>query len=105
MITLLKSLRIIKFCINKVLLVEAISLLLFTFNAFTQKFPGEKHINVVFRFDDYSAISSTEFELKIIEAFRQNNATLTVGVIPFECAINQLDVASQENVPLTSDKS
>jgi peptidoglycan/xylan/chitin deacetylase (PgdA/CDA1 family) len=105
MITLLKSLQIIRFGNNKLLLVEVILLLLFTFNAFTQKFPGEKHINVVFRFDDYSAISSTEFELKIIEAFRQNNATLTVGVIPFECAINQLDVAPQENVPLTSVKA
>jgi len=46
----------------------------------------EKKINVVFRFDDPSALSSTETEIKIIDAFREHNASITFGVIPFICA-------------------
>lgn len=41
-----------------------------------------KQINIVFRLDDYSAISSTAMELKIIDLFRKNNSSITFGVIP-----------------------
>jgi predicted deacetylase len=69
------------------------------------KHSGEKHINIIFRFDDYSAISSAEFEMKIINALRENNITATFAVIPFECAIDQLDTSRQDLVPLTVAKA
>jgi hypothetical protein len=43
----------------------------------------KKQINVVFRFDDCSAKSSTDMELTIIDAFRYNKASVTFAVIPF----------------------
>ena len=65
----------------------------------------EKLINVVFRFDDYSAKSSTDIELKIIDAFRKHKASITFGVIPFICAGSSHDTCSQNVVPLTLMKS
>jgi peptidoglycan/xylan/chitin deacetylase (PgdA/CDA1 family) len=64
----------------------------------------EKQVNVVFRFDDYSARSSTEMELRIIDAFRKNEASITFGVIPFVCAGDAHDPSPQDIVPLTSKK-
>jgi len=64
----------------------------------------KKQINVIFRYDDYSAKSSTDMELRIIDAFRKNKASLTIGVIPF-VSIGSLHDPSQHNVvPLTSLK-
>ena len=51
----------------------------------------ERHINVIFRFDDYSALSSTDLELKIIDIFRKNKASVTFGVIPFDRRRNRLN--------------
>ena len=64
----------------------------------------EKQVNVVFRFDDYSARSSTEMELRIIDAFRKNESSITFGVIPFVCAGDAHDPSPQDIVPLTSKK-
>ena len=64
----------------------------------------EKQVNVVFRFDDYSARSSTVMELRIIEAFRKIDSPITFGVIPFVCAGDLLDPSPENTVPLTSMK-
>ena len=64
----------------------------------------EKKVNVVFRFDDYSARSSTNMELKIIDAFRKNNFSVTFAVIPFVSAGNTGEPSRQELVPLTAEK-
>lgn len=64
----------------------------------------EKQIHVVFRFDDYSARSSTETELRIINAFRNNNASITFGVIPFVCDGDIHDPFPMNIIPLTSEK-
>jgi len=48
-----------------------------------RKSSQQKEIMVVFRYDDYSTGSSTEMEWKIIEAFREKNASLTFAVIPY----------------------
>jgi len=67
--------------------------------------PSEKkRINVVFRFDDYSARSSMDIELRIIDVFRKNKASVTFGVIPFVCAGNVNDPSPQGFVPLTPIK-
>lgn len=64
----------------------------------------EKQINVVFRFDDYSALSSTDIELKIIGVFRKNRVAITFGVIPFVCEVSVHDPSPQDVIPLTSRK-
>ncbi len=64
----------------------------------------ERKINVVFRYDDPSAGSETEFELKIIAAFREHNATVTFGVIPFICAGDAHDTSPQDVIPLGPKK-
>lgn len=64
----------------------------------------EQKIYLVFRFDDYSARSNTELELRIIETFQKNNLAFTIGVIPFEGAGNLLDPTPQGNLPLGKEK-
>nr|WP_320193705.1 hypothetical protein [uncultured Desulfobacter sp.] len=61
-----------------------------------------KQVNVVFRFDDYSAYSNTNLELRIIDAFRKHEACLTIGVIPYACAGDIHDPSAQEVRPLPS---
>ena len=63
-----------------------------------------KQINVIFRFDDYSAISNTQMELKIIDAFRRHKACLTIGVIPYACAEDIHDPTAQDLIPLPLKK-
>lgn len=62
------------------------------------------NVNVVFRLDDYSASSNTDMELKIIDAFRKNEACITLGVIPYVCANDIHDPSPQDVIPLTSLK-
>jgi len=64
----------------------------------------EKRINVVFRFDDFCAFSSTDIELRIIDAFRKNKASITFGVIPYICTGDVNDPSPRDVVPLTSMK-
>lgn len=61
-------------------------------------------INVVFRFDDYSACSNTDMELKIIDAFRKHDACITMSVIPYVCTDDIHDPSAQKLMPLTSTK-
>lgn len=65
----------------------------------------KKHVNLIFRFDDYSARSSTDIELKIIDAFRKSNASITFGVIPFITAGNVDEPSSVNIVPLPIAKA
>lgn len=64
---------------------------------------GKKSITVVFRYDDYSSVSSTDTERKIIEAFRSNGAALTFSVIPF-VADDVHDPGPRELLPLNATK-
>jgi hypothetical protein len=43
----------------------------------------DKKINVVFRFDDFSATSNTQLEQKIITVFKDNKCSFTIAAIPF----------------------
>lgn len=42
-----------------------------------------RRITVVFRYDDYSAVSQREVDEQVIALFRKHGCTFTVGVIPF----------------------
>lgn len=66
---------------------------------------GEKQLYVIFRFDDYSAKGSTDMELRIIDAFRKNGASITFGVIPFVTAGDVHEPSHQDVVPLTLMKA
>lgn len=69
----------------------------------------EKQIYVVFRFDDFSALSSADIELRIIDAFRKARASLPIGVIPFDHTFDHTvpgaNPSSQDVVPLTPMKA
>jgi peptidoglycan/xylan/chitin deacetylase (PgdA/CDA1 family) len=65
----------------------------------------EKQITVVFRFDDYSSHSNTDFELKLINSFKKCNIPVTFGVIPYICAEDVHDPRPQNVVPLNSVKA
>lgn len=81
-------------------------LLAITFSSFCIEIPkSTKSVYVVFRFDDYSAISLTELELKIINVFRRNEGSVTFSVIPFRCAGDVHDTSPQEIIPLNQAKA
>lgn len=87
----------------KIFLISFVYLLMIT--ACNNQIDEKKRITVVFRFDDPSALSSTETELKVIDVFREHNASLTFGVIPFKCIGSTRDVSPQELVPLDAKKA
>lgn len=63
-----------------------------------------KQIHIVFRMDDYSAISNTELELKVIDLFQKKKVGITFGVIPFVCAGDERETSSQNLIRLTREK-
>jgi len=83
--------------------VLVVSIVLFT-GCYVQKVE-QKQINVVFRFDDYSSRSSTDMELRIIDAFRNNKSSITFGVIPFISSGDLRNPCPQDVFPLTSMKA
>lgn len=66
--------------------------------------PKEKQITVVFRFDDYSSRSSTDFEVKLIDTFKKYNIHCTFGVIPYIVS-DVHDPRPQDVVPLNQMKT
>ncbi len=87
----------------KIVFIIFIQLLMFT--GCSIKDSDDKKITVVFRFDDPSAISSTQTEKKVIHIFKKHNASLTFGVIPYRCAGSTRDTSPQEVVALDLEKS
>jgi len=85
-------------------LVTIVFVCLVSFTACDTQPIEKKQVNVVFRFDDCSARSSTDMELRIIDAFRKNEASITLGVIPFVCVGDVHDPSPQDIVSLTSIK-
>lgn len=80
-------------------------LLSFTLSSFGRGNLAGKQINLVFRYDDYSANSVTGAELKIIEAFRKHAVPITFGIIPFKVAGDVHDPSAQDLLPLDSVKA
>ena len=65
-------------------------------------------INIVFRYDDYSAISNTAFSNQLVDLFRGNNAPITFAVIPMTETENPLhlpEIRSDEVLPLTPENA
>ena len=61
-------------------------------------------INIIFRFDDFSALSNTELENQILTIFKETNSTLTIGVIPFVCEGIKEKTYTQGSIPLSENK-
>ncbi|GAB4515343.1 MAG: hypothetical protein Kow0047_27270 [Anaerolineae bacterium] len=64
-----------------------------------------RSIYVVFRYDDYCDRTSTELEVRLIQAFRRVKASATFSVIPFVCAVSAHDPSPQELIPLSEAKA
>src|SRR5678816_4677915 len=63
-------------------------------------------ISIVFRCDDYSNTSDTEFELRLIDLFRKHRVAITLSVIPF--AAGEENIAGQirsSGLPLNEMKA
>lgn len=78
---------------------------LFPFSVSVYGASNGKKIKVVFRYDDYSNVSSTDLEIKLIEVFQKYNAPCTFGVIPYESVSDVNDASMRDDVPLTKIKS
>jgi peptidoglycan/xylan/chitin deacetylase (PgdA/CDA1 family) len=66
---------------------------------------AERPILIAFRYDDYSAVSPTAVEARIIDMFRGNGLCCTFAVIPFVCAGDFHDNSPQAVVPLPEAKA
>ncbi len=66
---------------------------------------GSKQVYVVFRYDDYSARSPTDLELRLIDTFRIHKAAITFAVIPFVCGGDLHDPSPQGFIPLSPLKA
>lgn len=86
------------------ILIVILFLSVFSLSAEAGRGPEEKQITVVFRYDDYSGLSSTDIEVKLIDAFQKHNVPCAFGVIPYVCAGDVNDVRPQNTVPLTPVK-
>ncbi len=64
-----------------------------------------KQIRIVFRFDDPSAVSDTEMEVRLIEAFRQYRYCCTWAVIPFRASGDIHDLRPMPVLPLPAEKA
>ena len=98
----------LEFLQNKIIKRATVSILFISFfclNLDVEGTPPKKQITVVFRFDDYSSLSQTEFEVKLINTFRKYNAVCTFGVIPYVCEGNIHDTLPQDVVPLILKKA
>jgi peptidoglycan/xylan/chitin deacetylase (PgdA/CDA1 family) len=63
-----------------------------------------QEITVVFRYDDYSSCSSTNFETKLIDTFKRYDVPCTFGIIPYVASGDGHNFSSQEVIPLSEEK-
>jgi len=63
-----------------------------------------RDIVVVFRYDDYSSVSATQVERRLVEAFRQRSLRCTFSVVPFVCAETGMNPQKQRLIPLEAEK-
>jgi len=66
---------------------------------------SHKKITVVFRCDDYSSRSPTNFEIKLFNTFRKYNIPCTIGIIPYVASGDVHSLAPQKVIPLSEKKA
>lgn len=62
-------------------------------------------ITVVFRYDDYSALSDAETDVRVIQAFGESGFCCVFGIVPFIVAGDRKDAKPQDLIPLNSVKT
>ena len=68
--------------------------------------PLKSPLTLIIRCDDYSSVSDTEFELRLIDLFRKYHVPITLGVIP--CVASDDEKAmppGKSGIPLTEAKA
>jgi len=93
------------FIFNPVTCLVVLAFVGININSYSQENDAGKPVNVIFRYDDYSANSLTDAELMIIEAFRRHDIPVTFGVIPFKVTGDPEDPAPRDLLPLDSVKA
>ena len=69
-------------------------------------FPKKKRvINIIFRYDDFSAVSRTDFELSILEICRKNHIKFTFAVIPSIVEGDIHEPGTRKLIPLSEEKA
>jgi len=66
---------------------------------------SEQQIRVVLRYDDYSSVSSTNLELRLVDILRKYDLPCTFGVVPYAVAGDFHDVSPQSVLPLSDEKA
>ena len=56
----------------------------------------DKVINIIFRYDDASATTSSSIETKILSLFSKHNLPLTFAIIPYRCTGKTTDINNTE---------
>jgi peptidoglycan/xylan/chitin deacetylase (PgdA/CDA1 family) len=94
------------YCTNiwKRFLIVIFLFIIFSLTAQTNSVAGEKQIIVVFRYDDYSSLSSTDLEVRLINTFQKYKIAFTFGVVPFTVS-NHLNTSPQNVFPLSQSKA
>jgi len=67
----------------------------------------QQKITIVFRYDDYSSASSTQFETKLISTFQKYNIPFTIGIIPYITSedVHSPNPSPQKVIPLSEKKA
>ena len=91
--------------ITKRILIVILFFFIFSSRADVSGDSERKQIIVIFRFDDYSSRSSTDIEVKLIDAFQKYGISCTFGVIPYICTGDSRDTHPQDVIPLTPTKA
>jgi len=63
-----------------------------------------RKITVVFRYDDYSTLSQTDLETKLIDLFQKYKVSCTFGIIPYVASDDVHSPCLQEVIPLSEEK-
>ena len=63
---------------------------------------ADRDVIVVFRFDDYSELSSTEFEMNLIDSFQRRNISITFAVVPYISSTALVPYINENNTHLNS---
>jgi len=92
------------FFVRPLALFLVLTCLVSNMDCYSQDNDGGKLVNVIFRYDDYSANSVTEAEINIIETFRKHGIPISFGVIPFKVAGDPENPSPQDLLPLDSVK-
>ena len=90
-----------KSVLKKIFLCCMIIISTLTLVSFSKEINDKNYIYIVLRYDDYSTISSTAIELRIIDVLRKNGGCITFGVIPFVSTGDWHNPHDTKNLPLT----